>query len=194
MGMPATLDHYWTAAELRALPDDEFRHECIDGVHIVTPAPRAKHQRALAELFVALRGYLEKNPVGEVLFSPADIELIDGTLVQPDLFVTRHNAAGRNPREWPEMRALHLAIEVLSPSTARYDRGIKRPFFQRADVGEYWIVDLDARLIERWSRDDERPLIATGALSWTPSGVTEPFTLDVAEMFRSVLDDLGPQA
>ena len=188
MGMPATLDHYWTAAELRALPDDEFRHECIDGVHIVTPAPRAKHQRALAELFVALRRYLENNPVGEVLWSPADLELIDDTLVQPDLFVTRRSASGRNPREWPEMRALHLAVEVLSPSTARYDRGIKRPFFQRADVGEYWIVDLDARLIERWSHDDERPLIERDVLSWTPVGASDAITLDVVALFQSVLD------
>ena len=68
MGMPATLEHYWTAADLRALPDDELRHECIDGVHIVTPAPRMSHQRAVAELFAALRQYLREQPVGEVLF------------------------------------------------------------------------------------------------------------------------------
>lgn len=189
MGMPATLDHYWTAADLRALPDDEFRHECIDGEHIVTPAPRASHQRAVAALLVAFTEYLRAQPVGEAMFSPADLELIDDTLVQPDVFVTRRNASGVRPREWPEMRALHLAVEVLSPSTARYDRGIKRSFFQRADVGEYWIVDLDARLVERWSHGDERPFIVREMLSWTPVGATVPFTLELDTFFQSVLDD-----
>ncbi len=47
-----------------------------------------------------------------------------------------------------------LAVEALSPSTARHDRVTKRQFFQRHDVQEYWIADLDAAVIERWRRHD----------------------------------------
>jgi len=51
-----------------------------------------------------------------------------------------------------------LVIEILSPSTARYDRVEKRPVYLGHGV-EYWIVDLDARVIERWMPDDARPEI-----------------------------------
>jgi Uma2 family endonuclease len=57
------------------------------------------------------------------------------------------------------VKALLLAVEVLSPSSAHFDRVRKRRFFQRVGVPEYWIVDVDARLIERWR---PRPR-ATGA-------------------------------
>ncbi|HJR35411.1 MAG TPA: Uma2 family endonuclease [Gemmatimonadales bacterium] len=43
-----------------------------------------------------------------------------------------------------------LVIEVLSPSTAHFDRFTKRRRFQRAGIPEYWIVDLDARAVDRW--------------------------------------------
>ena len=50
-----------------------------------------------------------------------------------------------------------VVIEVTLPGTARYDRLVKRRRYQRAPVPEYWIVDLDARLVERWKPDDTRP-------------------------------------
>jgi hypothetical protein len=53
-------------------------------------------------------------------------------------------------REWSEIGVPVLAIEFLSPSTASRDRGAKRRIYQRAGVAEYWTVDLDARLVERW--------------------------------------------
>lgn len=40
-------------------------------------------------------------------------------------------------------------VEVLSPSTARADRHRKRLIYQSEGVPEYWIVDSDARLVER---------------------------------------------
>ena len=61
-----------------------------------------------------------------------------------------------------------LAVEVLSPSTARADRTVKRRLYQRAGVPEYWIVDLEARLVERWRPADERPEVLTDTLTWRP--------------------------
>ena len=66
-----------------------------------------------------------------------------------------------------------LAIEVLSPTTAPRDRGAQRRIYQGAGVGEYWIVDLDARLIERWRPEDSRPEIVGEELEWSlPGGAT----------------------
>ena len=66
---------------------------------------------------------------------------------------------------WRELPDPALAVEIVSPSSARWDRGGKRErYLTRA--AEYWIVDIEARLIERWRPGDERPLIHRDALEW----------------------------
>lgn len=181
-------NRHWTAAELRAIPDDRNRYEIVDGELLVTPAPAPRHQRLLRELFLDLQRYLVANPVGELFFSPADIELSDDTVVQPDLFVIPLSD-GESPEEWSEVGRLLLAVEVLSPSTARWDRTLKRRLYQRAGVPEYWIVDGDARLVERWRPDDERPEISAEVLEWRPGGAKAPLMLDLAGMFGRVLGE-----
>ncbi len=185
MGMPEALRE-WTAERVRTLPDDGMRYEVVDGELLVTPSPATPHQRALGELHLRLGGYLRGGTVGELFLSPADVEFDPRTLVQPDLFVVPLRE-GRRLRRWADIDQLILAIEILSPSTARYDRLTKRRLYQRQRI-EYWIVDLDARVIERWRADDERPEIVADRLRWHPSGASEPFTLEVEEYFAQVMD------
>ena len=80
-------------------------------------------------------------------------------------FVVPIGPDGRRGANWTDIHALLLAVEILSPSTARADRQAKRRLHQRERVGEYWIVDLDARVVERWRPDDERPEIVTRTLT-----------------------------
>ena len=146
MGM-AQASTTWTGERVRALPDDGLRDQLVDGEPPVTPSPGWAHQTAVATLFRRLDGHVGSNALGWVRFAPADLSLGEDEVLQPDLFVI---PAALNPRSWQEVRALLLVIEVLSPGTARYDRLVKRRRYQRAPVPEYWIVDLDARLVERW--------------------------------------------
>jgi Uma2 family endonuclease len=183
MAMPQTLEQ-WTAARVRALPEDGKRYEVVDGELFVTPAPTFDHQRAVGELYVRLREYCRATHVGEAVMSPADIEFDPRTLVQPDVFVVP--TGGVRPKHWTDIRNLLLAAEVLSPSTARADRTVKRRRYQRAALPDYWIVDLDARLIERWRPTDERPELLTERLTWHPEGATISFEADLPAFFRSV--------
>ena len=191
MGMPLHAEHTWTPEDIVALPDDGQRHECIDGVHLVTPAPMEPHQRGLGTLFRVVSAFADSAGIGPTYLSPADLRLTTGTLVQPDLFVVRVPAGERRPRRWPDFKHLALAAEVLSPGTARYDRGLKRRHYQRAGVEEYWIVDLDARLIERWRPEDERPEMVQGTLVWHPDGAAESLRIDLDALFEDVMDDVG---
>jgi Uma2 family endonuclease len=109
-------------------------------------------------------------------------------MVQPDVFVTPP-VDGRRPRDWSDITDLMLAVEVLSPSTARADRQVKRRLFQRRGVPEYWIVDLDARLIERWRPDDERPELLAETLVWQPSAEAEPLEIDLPRFFGEVMGE-----
>lgn len=189
MGMPQTAGR-WTADKIRALRDDRYRYEVVDGELFVTPAPSAQHQRAVRELFVRLAAYLQDDlSRGELLFSPADISFHDDMLVQPDLFIVPPQPDRRRVLTWSEIRGLLLAVEVLSPSTARADRQVKRRLYQREGVGEYWIIDLDARVVERWRATDERPEVLTTVLTWQPEPSVAPLELDLQEFFRAVLDE-----
>lgn len=187
MGMPQPIAG-WTVARVLALPDDGNRYEVVDGELLVSPAPSLLHQRAVRGLYRRLDPFVEAHDLGCVLHSPADIEFDERTLVQPDLFVAPM-IEGRRPRTWQEVRHLLLAVEVLSPSTARADRQIKRRRYQRHGVSEYWIVDLEARLVERWRPADERPEILAERLDWRPSDDGPPLTINLLELFAEILDE-----
>jgi hypothetical protein len=70
-------------------------------------------------------------------------------------------------------------------SAARRRRGAKRRLYQR-HVPEYWIVDLDAELIERWRSGEDRPDIATSVFEWQPPGATEPLRLELDKFFDRI--------
>lgn len=186
MGMPATLDdrnHKWTVEEVWALPDvPGERYECVDGELLVSPSPARSHQRCAGYLHVQLWGYVGLAPrIGDVLLAPSDVRLDDFTLVQPDLFVAPL-IDGRRPNGPRASERFLLVIEVLSPSSQRADRLVKRRRYQRsADV--YWIVDPEARLVERWLPDDDRPEILTESISWHPAGREGALVVDLPALF-----------
>lgn len=187
MRMPAAHPPVTTIEELLALPDDGLRHELLDGVHVVTPAPALLHQRAVRLVMSHLQAAVQGRAGLECFTSPADVVLGPRTLVQPDIFVVSRTPGERLVR-WADVGVPLIAIEILSPTTAPRDRGAKRRIYQRAAVGEYWIVDLDARLIERWHPGDERPEIADVTLAWMVQGGAGG-RLDVGELFRGVWED-----
>ena len=190
MRMPASHSYpkRWTSYDVRALmeasPTRWPRYETIDGDLIVTPAPRLAHQLALELLRDVLKPYIGAHSLGLLLGAPADIELEPDTVVQPDLFVVP-TALGR-PRNWDDVTTLLLAIEVLSPSSRRRDRITKRRFFQRVAVPEYWLLDLERRVVDRWRPASERPETAESTLIWHPSGADEPLMIDLATLFAAL--------
>lgn len=186
MAMPVQQGE-WTAELARALPDDGNRYEVLDGELFVTPVPARLHQRALLKLCDRLRPYVAAHRLGELLLSPADIEFSPKRLLQPDLFVIAE-AAGQRGQTWRDIESLLLAVEALSPSTARADRIKKRHIYQDQGVPEYWIIDLDARAVERWRPGDQRPEIVVGTLAWRAHADIEPLEIDLDAYFAAVLD------
>lgn len=188
MGMPAREKQLWTAREVRELiataPLATPRYEVVDGELLVTPSPAPPHQRAVGHLLFELALYLREQPVAEVLTSPSDIEVEPEQVTQPDIFILGSAESDRITRESFPAYELLVAIEVISPSSARYDRVTKRALYHRR-IPEYWIVDVDARVIERWRRGHDRPEILTSTLEWTPEGAARPFTLDLPSLFAS---------
>jgi Uma2 family endonuclease len=194
MGMPAETMHRWTAREVRALIDAAPlatpRYELVDGELLVTPGPSMPHQNAVRQLLLALSPYLDRESAGVTVCSPSDVELEAEDLRQPDVYVMTASEWRRVIREGNPVRELLLAIEILSPSSGRHDRVKKRPGYQR-HVPEYWIVDLDARLVERWRPGDERPEILTQRLEWQPAGARQSLAIDLPAFFAQARGETG---
>jgi len=182
MGMVAPTYH--TADMVRAFPSDGNRYEVVHGELLVTPSPRPLHQVVLQRLQLALGTYLEREPVGQLLTSPADISWGPDILVQPDLFVV--DLAEARTLDWGRMRTLRLAVEILSPSSARADRFTKRRLYQEQGVPAYWVVDADAEVIEVWTPGVAFPAAERETVRWQPAGARAAFGLALATLFRPV--------
>lgn len=134
-----------TIEDLYALPP-ETRAELIEGEIYMVPAPFVPHQRIVRNLYDGLAGFARGKRLGEVLFSPVDVVLSRGCVLQPDLvFVSRQRASIVRDRI---EGAPDLVVEVLSPSSDVRDRKVKRDLYARHGVPEHWIVDPDARTVE----------------------------------------------
>jgi len=182
MGMAAPT--YFTADMVRALPDDGNRYEVVYGELLVTPAPRLWHQELIGRLAAALRRYLEEQPIGVALSSPADISWGRLVLVQPDVFVIPLGEA--RLQDWSKIRHLLLAVEVLSPSSTRADHFTKRRLYQERGVPVYWMVDGDQRLVEVWTPELEVPVVERERLSWHPTGAGRSLSMELRELFRPI--------
>lgn len=184
MAMPALPPDFasrrWTVDEVLALNEANAttRYECVDGELLVTSGPSIGHQDASGRLYRRIADYLDVERIGYPFFAPLDVQLTDDSLVQPDLMVVPLRD-GRPPRTGDRIDRLILAVEILSPSSRHGDRVVKRKLYQRARTPEYWIVDIEARAVERWRPDDARPEIVDGVLEWHPAGATTPLQLDV---------------
>jgi Uma2 family endonuclease len=182
MGMPAQ-ETRWTLDMAKALPADGNRYEVLDGTLLVSPAPSFRHQRAVGLLFEIVAPYTRTNGIGETLMAPADIELSPTRLVQPDVFVI---PADVKTTSWQDITRLLLATEVISPSTARWDRFEKRTAYQDKNVPEYWLVDLDTRAFERWRPSDQRPELLSEVLLWQPLSTVRSLEIDLVKYFAEV--------
>ena len=163
---------------------DEVRYELLDGVLVMTPAPRVRHQRALRKLGTRLDRFLEEHSLGEVFLPPCDVVLSDTDVVQPDLLfvsnerahiITEENVGG----------APDLIVEILSPATAERDRTFKRALYAKHGVQEYWLVDTDAKTVTVLLRDsqDFGVVGVFGEGQTLASPTLAGFTVDPAEIF-----------
>ncbi|MDL2319259.1 Uma2 family endonuclease, partial [Eubacteriales bacterium OttesenSCG-928-A19] len=124
------------------------RYELIDGQAYMLASPSVRHQRVFRELFKQFAVYLAGKTC-EVFSAPFDIRLNaaaeDDIVVQPDITVIcdpRKIEDGQSCKGAPDM-----VIEILSPSTARYDQNRKLDLYLEAGVREYWIVDPEMRSV-----------------------------------------------
>jgi Uma2 family endonuclease len=135
-----------TAAEFEALPESQYPTELIEGELVVRGVPKVNHQRVAGNIYHKLRNIV---PNGEVFISPLSVKFDDANYYQPDVIWVAENSACEINEDGfngpPD-----LVVEVLSPGTAKIDRGIKFQTYQQYGVREYWIVEPELAFLEVW--------------------------------------------
>ena len=156
--MQTTAPTTWE--DVLRMPDDGNRYEFIGGRLYVTAAPVVRHHRVTERLQSVLRRVLQVPGYGEVFYAPVLVEF-PGTVdrVQPDIFFVSNERRGI-VGEKQVTGAPDLIVEILSPSTAHRDRGIKLDLYARRGVREYWIVDPVEDVVDVW-RFEEQPGLRT---------------------------------
>ena len=181
---PTDRNRVWCYDDLAAIPDDRNRYEIIDGELLVSPAPRVTHQTIVKHLLLLLHHVLERPGHATVFAAPLDVVLGPRRVVQPDLVVLR-SARRSQLTDLGFMGAPDLVVEVLSPSTAKVDRGRKQALYGEVGIGEYWIVDSAKMTLEVLTPDAAgvMQLRGTYGASDTAHSPTFGFTFAVADVF-----------
>ena len=129
----------------------------------MSPSPKRDHQWCIQELFAILKSWISNRDFGEVYIAPFDVVLdadssVSENIVQPDLmFVSKDRLniiTEDNIRGAPD-----LVIEVLSDSTARYDRVGKMRAYIEFGVKEYWIIDTEQKTLEAFDLTSTEPVL-----------------------------------
>ena len=166
----------------RELPNWWPHYEAIDGELLTARGPRPIERHVVALVAHRLMTYFEAHPsVGEMLAWGADIALEPESIVAPATFVYAPDVGWRDRYGLTQPIVI---VECLSPSSEQSLRGTKRAYYARNGVPEYWIVDADARAIERWHPSDEHAERLTDTLAWHPDAHSEAFVIDVRKLFN----------
>jgi len=158
MGHPA---HYPASyADLFNLPGN-LVGEIVNGALVTHPRPAPRHARASTLLGGKLVGPFDEGtngPGGWWILDEPEVHLSEHVLV-PDLAGWRRERLPRLPdTAWFEL-APDWACEVLSPATARVDRGEKLRIYAAFGVAHVWLVDPTARTLEAFENHDGKWLL-----------------------------------
>lgn len=127
--------------------NDDNQYELIGGKLILVPAPRIIHQKIKLRLVRLIANFIDENDLGEVLDAPTDVVLTEKDKPQPDiLFVSKERL--NIITEMNVQGAPDLVIEVLSPSSGKWDKVEKSKLYYKHGVKEYWIVDPVLEVVE----------------------------------------------
>lgn len=139
-----------TAEEFRQLPESEDWLQLINGELIMSASPVDMHQLVGGNTY----GYLYTKLGAKRLRYEADLYLSDIDVPRPDIFWVSPENPHCQLKGGYWHGAPDLIVEILSPSTAKLDRGKKYQMYEHYGVGEYWILDPVDRSQEVYSLKD----------------------------------------
>ena len=170
---------------------EESREELIGGqVVAMSPSPSVNHNRVASNIFYLFRHHL-KGRKCEPFADGTDLYLTEEDIYVPDFMVV---CDPDKVKQDGVHGAPDLVVEVLSPSTAKNDRGRKKDVYEACGVQEYWIVSSTDKLVEQYLLHNGRfELHAVYALhpDWVLKKMSDKERAEAVTEFQcSLYDDL----
>lgn len=187
MGILSKNLTYQEFRELDFDDNDSFWYELINGQLVRKQSPSIQHQRISRKIGGVLDNYAIQTQSGEMFYAPLDVVLDDNNAYHPDIFfIKKERSFLLDTKEQVVIGAPDLVIEILSKSTAVYDKGFKKGNYERNGVREYWLIEPKNKSVEVYALTQQRyELMAyqeeTGVVS---SIILEGFVLDLEQIFE----------
>jgi Uma2 family endonuclease len=171
----ATSAPRFTRDEYMELPES-YPAQLIEGFLVKDPSPVTGHQILVTGLILDIGAHVGPR---RILAAPHDVFLDEENIYQPDVMVYEHDLEFRpDGRTFEKPR---LVVEVLSPTTASFDLGVKCRRYLARGVREVWIVDPGARTVEMRTRQGSA---LRGVGDVAESVAVEGLRVDLARLFR----------
>lgn len=164
--------------------EEGYFYELINGHIVQKRTPTPSHQKIVTDLTTIIDTFTTKKQLGDCYVSPLDVFFDKYNNTQPDvlfikkdrLFIVTNDGIMGQP---------DLIVEVLSPSTYRNDRTVKKDLYCQFGVPEYWIVDLKNQAIEVYSLENDDYTMTSFAIEKgeIESKVLEGFKMDIVSIF-----------
>jgi Uma2 family endonuclease len=130
---------------------EEQKIEMHNGKTVAMGRGTPNHARVCMNIIFAFEQFLVEKSC--TVWSEVDIHLSNDDCFTPDVAIVCNQDIIKND-------GIHgtpdLVVEVLSPSTNRYDRGYKKESYEKSGIKEYWIVTIEARSVEVYLLKDNR--------------------------------------
>lgn len=123
---------------------EEPREELLHGEIYMMSSPSVNHYQIAFNIATAFQAFL-KGKTCRAFGDGVDVYFTKEDRVIPDAMIVCNRDIIKNDGVHG---APDLVVEVLSPSTAKNDRGYKKELYEKSGVKEYWIVSTEMRSIE----------------------------------------------
>ncbi|MCD9020699.1 Uma2 family endonuclease [Cohnella silvisoli] len=144
--------------ESQGVYDRPERFEIIGGIRYdFLTSPTVTHQEILGNFHIAFRSACSQE--GKSYLAPLDVHFDEENIVQPDvIYINRDNLG--IIRDGFVFGVPDLVVEILSKSTGRRDKTIKKALYERFGVKEYWLTDPVYRIVEQFVLTDGAYILA----------------------------------
>ena len=172
--------------QLLILPEN-MTGEIFDGILHVAPRPAAAHALAASTVGGELYNPFHKGrggPGGWWILTEPEIHFVrDTEVLVPDLAGWRREPMPALPQDHRFEVVPDWVCEILSPSTQKRDRVLKKKVYARHGVGFLWLVDPAERILETYALNSNN--------QWTVAGVYQDEDEVSAPPFDALVIALG---
>jgi Uma2 family endonuclease len=140
-------------AEFRNLIHENVTAEFINGEIVYHSPAKRRHWRVLAKLLSRLNQYVEDNQLGEVGSEKVMIELTRNDY-EPDIVFFNKEKSSKFTDDQMLFPAPDFIVEIVSPSTEKYDRNEKFIDYAAHGVAEYLIIDPELQTVEHFLNEN----------------------------------------